>query len=96
MKLLLGTYLYMAHNAELIGWRTFTELWRYNGLTLGQFRLRRWLSLLGMLLNIHCEYRFSKAGYDDTNSIYYFPNHIHGAKVTAQHFMLFPIETSLC
>jgi len=49
-----------------------------------------------MLLNIHFEYRFSKAGYGDTNSIYYRPNHTHGGKVTSQNFMLFPIETTLC
>jgi hypothetical protein len=49
-----------------------------------------------MLLNIRYEYHFSKAGNDDTKSIYYCPNHIHGGKVTSQKFMLFPIETTLC
>jgi hypothetical protein len=95
MKLLLATYSYMAHNADLIGWGTFTESWHQNGFTVGQFRLRRWLSLLGMLLNMHSEYRFSEAGYDDTNRIYCSPNHIHGAKVTSQNVMLFPTETTL-
>jgi hypothetical protein len=95
MKLLLATYSYMAHNADLIGWDTFTESWRQNGLTVGHFRLRRWLSLLGMMLNMHSEYRFSKPGYDDTNRIYCSPNHIHVGKVTSQNVMLFPTETTL-
>jgi hypothetical protein len=96
MKLLLGSYSFMAHNADLIGWVIFTESWRHNAFTLGQFQLRHRLPLLGMLLNMHSEYGFSKAGYDDTNTIYYCPNHIHGDKLKSQNFRLFPVETTFC